>query len=311
MSKLKIAQIVNLVSLFDSAKTIHKLTDGVGGVNGAISPQALTVIGKEIFQYMPPKATYLSLGLNIDNSGGVANFITSLRTRAEGEYKETGNKSDTHGVIGITGEESPIRVKGYMAGSSFSDIDIAQAKLEGRNLLGELYQAHGLKYFEKVDELGFKGLFDSDYDRKDSTKEWRDMTDTELLTFTYNLLQEQREGKNANFWADLLVVSPELETKLRTTDYSGYKEGTIAQKIESTFNIRVKSTYRASTAGTGDKEVMLALCSARGSVSSRIPQPLKLSPTHKRGFSNYFEGTFRCAGSDILDLSGGLIGDKL
>jgi len=100
--------------------------------------------------------------------------------------KDAGNKSDTHGVIGITGEESPIRVKGYMAGSSFSDIDIAQAKLEGRNLLGELYQAHGLKYFEKVDELGYNGLFDSDYDRKDATKEWDAMTDTELLTFVYN-----------------------------------------------------------------------------------------------------------------------------
>jgi len=62
MSKLKIAQIVNLVSLFDSAKTMHNLTDGAIGINGAISPLALAVVGKEVFQYMPPKATYLSLG---------------------------------------------------------------------------------------------------------------------------------------------------------------------------------------------------------------------------------------------------------
>jgi hypothetical protein len=307
--KQDIGEFIDIPSLVDSYKII--VNDGTNG-NGAISPETLRKLATDILDFVPSDVTFGDIGLRVDTTGGWANWIISLRRNVRGDFKKTGDTADTKGVITVGGESTSIQVFGYEAKSSFDITNLEQARIEGRNILNELHQAHTIKYFEKVDELVYKGLFDSDLERDDSAKTWDTMDDNEKLTAIYNLLKAQRAGKSRKFWADTLIVDDGMFQDISTTDYSTLKEGTIAEKISKTFGVNIVSSWRLIGYGTGtDKRVIGAVSSADWAIRNRIPIRLKISPTHKEGFDTSFKGIFRVAGADILDLGAGRILDKL
>jgi hypothetical protein len=281
------------------------------GINAPLSGQSLTVLARDIITTAGADVTFMDMGVKEDNTGGWGNFITSLRLDYQGEHVLEGTSAKGEGVISISGDNSTIQVFGYQAESHFTITQQKQAQVEKWNILSKLTAGHNRKYFEKLDEMAYGGLMKSDYAREDSTKLWDDMDDNEKLTWLYELLQKQRAGKKRSFWANVLVVDDRVYSDINTLDYSTYKEGTIAQKISNTFGVKIVGTWRLFEAGTGDSRAMVAFNNNPYSVVNRIPVRLMTSPTSRRGFRTSFETIFRVAGFDILDMGGGIIGDKL
>jgi hypothetical protein len=307
MSKIDIARYADLRSFYDS----QRLLDSTTGANIPASGTSLTTIARGIISVVPSDVTFMDLGVREDNSGGWANFITSLRLGYNGEFVREGTSAKGEGTIHISGESNTLQVYGYQASSHFSITQQKQAQMEGWNVLQRLHEAHTVKYFEKIDELSYDRLVNGGYEKQDAPKTWDTMDDNEKLTYIYELLKGQRAGRKRTYWADTLVVDDRVYNDITTIDYSSMKEGTIAQKIQQTFNVKIVSSWRLYEAGTGGTRAMVAFNSNPYNIVNRIPVRLMFSPNSKKGFRTEFEAIFRVAGMDLLDLGGGVVGDKL
>lgn len=276
---------------------------------GAIARESLVATTKGLHMYMPSKMTLLNLGIGVDNSGGYANKIKSLRLVGTGGFVEVGTSSTTQGRIGIDSSTSEILVKGYEAESLYSDTDIGQAQMENRNIYKELVGVHQAKYIETIDSLGYETLIKTnDFDKMDVNKKWDDMTDEEV----YKLLKDGIVGQNSNvsdaYYADTIVLDPKGYTRVHSSDYKANTDLTIAQKITRDFGIKFQVSFRlkGKTNTTG-----LILNTDAESLMIRIPKRLKISKVYNLGAKHGFDSGFRVAGVDVLESGSGFRLEKI
>lgn len=270
---------------------------------GAIARESLMATTKGLHVYMPSKMTLLNLGIGVDNTGGYANKIKSLRLTGTGGFVEVGTSSTTQGRIGIASDTSEILVKGYEAESLYSDTEIGQAQLENRNLYSELIGVHQRKYIETIDELGYKTLVEaSSFDTQNVNKKWKDMTDEEVYKLLKDGIVAQHSNVSDAYYADTIVLDPTGYTRVHTSDYKADSELTIAQKIIRDFGIKFQVSFRlkGETSSTG-----LILNTRNESLMIRIPQRLKISKVYNLGSKHGFDSGFRVAGVDILEEGSG------
>jgi len=279
------------------------------GQQGAFVKESLIKMSKTIHEYMPPSATYLQLGMTIDNTGGYYNQIKSLRITGEGEHEEIGTSGQGGGKISYIGEESFIDVKGYEGNSDYTVTELNQAKIEGINLYSRLVGIHNKKYQERIDKMGYATLFDvnNGFERKTSTTKWRDMDDEELSNTLRNLILQQRSDLNSGYHCNVLIVPSELKLRCDSADYKAESEMSISEKLKKTLGVSIIGTFRATKAGAVGTDLALALNTNPNAIAVRIPKRFSLSPTHRLGNRFYFESSFRFAGTDILEVSAGMI----
>ena len=303
MGKIKLNDLYDI----ESFKIATEQARTFDGSIGTILPRSLEYVSQNLHRQVGANQTFLQLGISVDNSGGYADFITSLKYGANGDFALDGNRTQTVGRIELQGEKSSIKVDGYSAESSYTETELQKANLENRNLLAEFINAHNMKYNEKIDTLGYVGDTKSKkqgiinyngWDEQTSAKKWRQMTNQELSDAMRDIVINQQKGKNTKFYATKIIVSPELYTRLRVSDYKDYSDVTIAQKLERDLNITFVPTYLAIRK---TDEVAVAICTDPDAIAFRVPQRLKISPVHQRGWRYYFESEFRIGGVDVLE----------
>ena len=309
MSKLK------AVALYDYNAVINasdKAVQVVDGQNGAFVRENLVSLSRKIHQFIPNGVTFNQLGIMIDNTGGYANAIKSLRLSYDGDFEKSGTSTTTNGKITIGGDTNLIPVDGYEAESDYSVTELNQARLENRNLQAELFKAHQDKYLRKLDALVYGKITTyTGFTKEDSTKEWRAMTDEELSDTLRNLIIKQRNAVSMGYEADVLVVPKDLKLRCESSDYKALGDLTIAEKLAKTLGVKIVGSNRVGGAGTGGKDMAIAISSNEDSMVIRVPKRLGISPVDRRGNKFYFEGSFRVAGLDILEDGAGYILDKL
>jgi len=270
---------------------------------GAIARESLIATTNGLHTYMPSKMTLLNLGIGVDNSGGYANKIRSLRTIGTGSFTKIGTSSTTKGRIGIDSSSSEMLVDGYEADSLYSDTEIGQAQTENRNLYKDLIGVHQRKYIETIDSIGYKTLTDTiDFDTQDVNKKWDDMTDEEV----YKLLKDGIVAQNSNvsdaYYADTIVLDPKGYTRVHSSDYKAQSELTIASKLTRDFGIKFKVSFRLKGKTSS---IVLIMNTTGDSMKIRIPKRLSISRVYNLGSKHGFDSSFRVAGVDILEEGSG------
>jgi hypothetical protein len=284
----------------------------IDGQNGAFVKENLVQLSRKIHQFIPNGVTFNQLGVMIDNTGGYANAIKSLRLSYDGDFEKSGTSTTTNGKIRVGGDTNLIPVDGYEAESDYSVTELNQARIENRNLQGELFKAHQDKYLRKLDTLIYDKLIGyTGFTKEDSPKTWASMTDEELSDTLRNLVIKQRNAVSMGYEADVLVMPKDLKLRCESSDYKALGEMSIAEKLAKTLGVRLVGTTKLKGVGTGGTDLVIAISSNEDSMVIRVPKRLSISPVSRFGNKFYFEGSFRVAGLDILEDGAGYILDKM
>ena len=136
MPKLK-----NLYDLqsFDTAIEQVKTFDSAGGI---ILGRNLEFVTQNVFEQRVAGVTFLDSGITVDNTGGWADAITKRKIGVNGGFKTEGDNSNGTGKISIQGESDTLPVIMREANSDWTEMQLKQSDLEGRNLVNDLIGDH-------------------------------------------------------------------------------------------------------------------------------------------------------------------------
>jgi len=283
------------------------------GQNGAFARESLISVSSKIHKFIPNDVTVFDLGISVDNTGGYANAIKSLRSNIEGDFRKNGTSSDTAGKISISGDSNLIEVDGYDAESDYTVAEQNQAVLENRNLHGELLKGHQTKYLRGIDESVFLTLIDNTngFTRETSPTLVSAMTNEELSNTFHNLVIKQRNEVSTAYECNVIAVPKALKLRCDSSDYKAIGEKTISQKLMDAFGVKLVASQHLKGEGAGGTDAICAFNNSDESMVIRIPKKLGISPLDRRGNRFYFEGSYRFAGLDILELGSGYVVEGL
>ena len=156
---MKIGQLYNLESFksFLDSGSNKGFKDAAAGV---VLDRYLTAVDPKVFEKLYPELAFMNSGIMVDNSGGYARRIQSLRIRDQGAFSTAGDASANKGKISLSGEDSYMKVVVREAFSTWNDDEINEADLGNINLVSRYIEATNKIYQREVDTVGFIGIPD-------------------------------------------------------------------------------------------------------------------------------------------------------
>jgi hypothetical protein len=308
-NKIERNQLWDVRSFFDAKAEIAK-TSFKDATAGTILTRSLEHINTKIYKQRGVNETFLSIGIKIDNTGGYADFITSLKRKVEGDFANAGTADKTKGVITVSGEKSTLGVSGLKASSGWSFVEMEQAKLENRDTASDLMAGHNAKYLTQVDNIGFFGVNGvngianhADLTTVTASAFWSGMTNVELTDELSAFILSQRGSvDNTDFWCDTVVLPTPLLSKIKSANAFDGFERTIEEHLMTAYDVRFVASSKLTGVGTATSDVVLALSTHEDALVFRIPVPFNMSKVYQTSDWNYsFESMFRIAGIDMLE----------
>lgn len=160
MKKNTLENIVNLTSFKDTIEALKvRFKDDA---SGTILTRHLEAVDPTIFKQQYAGLTFLQNGININNTGGWTEFITKIKRSIKGDFANGDDQTNGIGKISLGSEKDSIPVFPKEAFSEWSDDEIEQADLEGRNLVSEYMEAHNEIYNRNIDSIGYIGQTNDD-----------------------------------------------------------------------------------------------------------------------------------------------------
>lgn len=302
---VKLGNLYDLKS-FDRAIAAVRALDTAGGT---ILGRNLEYVTKEVFKQRVAGVTFLDSGIEIDNSGGWADAITKRKIGVNGGFRTDGDNSNTNGKISIKAESDTIPVIMREASSDWTEMQLKQSDLEGRNLVQDLIGGHDQLYKQEIDESGYTGgavgtglLNYSGWSSDASAGVFSGLTGLEMYNEVRDIINLQRAAvlNDPMYSCDAMAMHPDTYNLLTGTILnSAAGEMSVMRAIELNLNIKkVVLSFRASISGT--KRLVVYSTFSEGMVM-RIPQALMVSPVDQKGFHYYVESLFRIGGLDVAE----------
>ena len=305
MGKLLLKNLYDLAS-FDGAIEQVKAMDTAGGT---ILGRNLEYVTQEVFKQRVAGVTFLDSGIEIDNSGGWADAITKRKIGVNGGFRTDGDNSNTNGKISIKAESDTIQVIMREASSDWTEMQLKQSDLEGRNLVQDLIGGHDQLYKQEIDEIGYTGgavgtglLNYSGWSSDASAGVFSGLTGLEMYNEVRDIINLQRSAvyNDPMFSCDAMAVHPDTFNLLSSTILNS-AAGAMSVMEAIKMNLGIKKivvTFRASISGT---KRLVVYSTFREGMVMRIPQQLMVSPVDQKGFHYYVESLFRIGGLDVAE----------
>ncbi len=308
-------KLYGVKSFEDKAAYAKKHFTDAGGI---ILARNLEHLSTEIFTQEYAELTFLMQGVTVNNEGGYADSIKKLKLSIEGEYRESGTKTDTMGKITLNGDDDSIPVFSLEAESDWSEVELKKAEMQNINLPSRFLEAHAEVYNRKIDSIGYLGQV-----RTNGTFKTKGLlnyagwdTDTAAVTAVaatgLELYQEiadliNRQWSNvfnvATFKADH-VVMPNSVYNIAQSKFlnTAGTELSVLRALELNFpTITFGMTDKAEAGQAAVTSVTVAMSKNRRGMQFRLPVPLEVSSIDQRGFKYYVESYFSIAGLDVIE----------
>jgi hypothetical protein len=299
---------------FKDSATSSEFKDSESGV---ILARNLTAVNPKIFEKKYPELSFVNSGITVDNTGGYARRIQSLRLEDSGEFTDASDLSSGKGRIALTAEDTFIKVFPKEAHSIWSDDEIKEASMQNINLVQRYVATHNKAYNQKVDEIGYLGhngqeglLNYSGYATTAASGAIESLTAQAMYDEVATLITEQRNGvNNTPEYSCNKVVMPirvmnRLQVEMLNTAGS---TSSVLKALQDNFpDISFVVTFRAENVGGTSKVV--AYSTNEDSAVMRIPVRLTVGEIVKQTSFNYrIDSKFRIAGLDVLEDSSGRV----
>lgn len=314
---MKIKELFDLNAASRMMQSGRNFSDAVAG---SLLARSLTAVDPTVFEAQYPELAFVNANIRVDNSGGYARRIQSLRITGQGEFKVAGDRANDKGKISISGDDSLISVYGKEAFAEWSDSDIKEAELQGINLMQRLIAETNRIYLYEVDQAGFvgveanKGILNTSlFTATGAGGAIGTLTGKQMYDAIAGLVNDQQAAvKNTTaFMANLVVLPTHVWSKIRITDYdsSASTPVTVLTRLQQNMpDVRFIQTQHADAAGGVGVSHTLALSTNPQALVMRIPEPLRYSEVVQTSGWTYREDfKYRIAGADILEPSCGRI----
>lgn len=314
---MKIKNVFNLESLARLQKSGDKagFKDAAAGV---VLERQLVAIDPKIYEKKFSGLAFMSSGIEMDNTGGYANKIESLRTEIQGDHALASDQSEESGKITIFGEASDIQVVEKLGHSVWTDSQIKQAELAGRNLPQLFIAGHNELYQRAMDYSGYlgtkgtagKGLLNNSlFASSVAPQAAVDMTGQELYDAISGLVVDQHNEvidipEYMASRVDMAVSVFNLANKVILNSNASTKT-VLASLRENHPEVMFRKTAKAEDVA-GNK-VAVAYSVDPQAMVFRNPVPLEFSEVDVRGFTFKVDSKYRIAGLDILEPKAGRI----
>ena len=302
------AKLKNLYSLesFDRAIEQVKQMDTAGGT---ILGRNLEYVTQEVFKQRVAGVTFLDSGIEIDNSGGWADAITKRKIGVNGGFRTEGDNSNTNGKISIKAESDTIPVIMREASSDWTEMQLKQSDLEGRNLVQDLIGGHDQLYKQEIDAIGYTGgavgtglLNYSGWSSDASAKLFSASTGLEMYNEVRDIINLQRSAvlNDPMYSCNSIILHPDTFNLLSGTPLNtAAGSDSVLEAIKKNLGItKITLSHRAEISSV---KRLVVYSTFREGMVMRIPQQLMVSPVDQKGFHYYVESLFRIGGLDVAE----------
>lgn len=283
---------------------------------GIVLARNLTAVDPRIFEKKYPELSFISSGIEADNSGGYVQAIESLRIREQGEFRTAGDRASNKGKISLAGEDNLIKVIEREAESDWTETDVKQSELQNINLVSKYLEYHNKIYLREIDETGYLGV--PDIAASTGLLNYAGFTSTAatgaigaltaqqmyddiagLITAQNNAVNNTPEFMVTNVDMPVYVLNTLTVTILNTAAGSS----SVLSALKANFpGVSFRATFRADNAGGAGVSHTVAYTNNSEAMKMRIPLALTIGEVIKvTSFKYHVDSKYRVAGLDILD----------
>lgn len=314
---MKIGQLYNLdqFKVFKDSALATGFKDSASGVNLA---RNLTAVNPKIFEKKYPELSFVNSGITVDNTGGYARRIQSLRVEEQGDFTDSSDLNSGKGRISLSAEDTFIKVFPKEAHSIWSDDEIEEASLSNVNLVQRYLATHNKVYNQKVDEIGYLGhngqeglLNYSGFTTAAATGAIGTLTAQQMYDDIAGLITDQRNEVNntPEYSCNRVVMPVYVINKLGVTMLNTASgNSTVLRALQDNFpDIDFVTSFRAADTGAG-VSATVAYSTNEDAMVMRIPVRLTVGEIVKQTSFNFrVDSKFRIAGLDVLEDTSGRI----
>jgi hypothetical protein len=280
---------------------------------GNVLARNLTHVDPQIFEKKYPELTFVSSGIEADNSGGAAQKIQSLRINDQGGFSNAGDRDSNKGKVSIFSEDSDILVIEREAESDWTDTQLAQAAMQNINLVSKLVEAHNrIGYLGKIGISGSVGLLNFGFTSSAGTGAIATLTAQEMYDDISDLITSQHNAVNntPEYMATRVDMPNYVLNRLQKTILNtAAGSSSVLRALQANFpGVTFRGTFRADNAGGAGVSHTVAYTPSNEAMKMRIPQPLTVGEIIKKGsFDFHVDSKYRVAGLDVLESTAGYI----
>lgn len=283
--------------------------------SGVVLARNLTAVDPKIFEKKFPELAFVNSGVQVDNSGGYAKRIQSLRTQEIGGFANAGDQSGNKGKISLAGEDSFLKVLEREAHSKWSDSEIKEADLQGINLVSRYVQSHNGIYLREIDEAGYVGMNGNEgllnstaFTSGAAAGAIGTLTAQQMYDEFAGLITDQHNGVNntPEYMATRVDMPiPVMNTLKSTMLNTAAGSSSVLKALQDNFpDVTFRSTFRAND--VGGSSVTAAYSVNDEAMKMRVPVPLTIGEIVKISSFNFqIDSKYRVAGLDVLESTAG------
>jgi len=299
----------NFKKFMDSAnKPMFKDSDA-----GIVLAKNLTAINPKIFEKKYPELAFINSGIQVDNTGGYARRIQSLRLIDRGDFADAGDINSDKGRISLAAEDTYLKVFVKEAYSIWTDDEIKEAKLQNINLPERYIATHNKVYLQKIDEIGFIGhngqaglLNYKGFAVTTAVDKIENETPKQMYNEIANLITEQRNAVNntPEYSCNRVVMPIRVMNKLSATilNSAGGSKSVLKALKDNFPDVEFLSTFRAENVDGTSRVVAFSV--SEDAMVMRIPLRLTIGEIIRiSSFAFRIDSKFRIAGLDVLENS--------
>lgn len=313
---MKIGNIYNL-DAFKAFKDSAKAMGFKDSEAGTILARSLTHVDPRIFEKKYPELAFVNSGIQVDNSGGYARRIQSLRVQELGGFTTSSDASGNNGKISLAGEDSFIKVIERVAESNWTDSEIKEAELQNINLPNRYVAAHNGIYLREIDEAGLLGIEDNEgllsysgFATTSAPNSIENLDPLPMYEVYANLIRAQHDGVNntPEYSATVVTTPVRCINRLQSTmmDTTAGTSSVLKALQDNFPGVSFVGTFRGdNAAGAGVSSTVAHSVNAESMVM-RVPEPLQIGEIIKvSSFDFFVKSKYRVAGLDVLENSAG------
>ncbi len=319
---MRLSQIYNLVSMSDMKNTqISDIAPShvVNSDTGILLQRHLTHVNPKVLEKKFPQLATHNFKLEVDNSGGYADRIQSLRTSVQGTFSE----------IGSAGGKTTIDVEDTTIPSYFKDtlvkwdtIGVNKALLGNFNIVDRSLAGVVQVYNQEIDtaviigldDVGIKGLSNNvHYNTVFETTAFQSLTATQQYNLIVDRINTQHDSVNSSvddkddkkttsvYAANICLMPTKIFNIIQKNILNEFNNASVLTVLRT----NLPSVNFIHSAKLTDKMVIFS--NSEDSISLRIPVPMLFSPIYNKHFDFSTKAMYGIAGVDILEPASGLI----
>lgn len=317
-----LSQKYDLVSMNDIKNTqISDIAPShiVNSDTGLLLQRHLTHVNPKVLEKKFPQLATHNFKLEVDNSGGYADRIQSLRTSVKGNFSEVGSAG---GKTTIDVEDTTIPNKFRDTLIKWDTIGINKALLGNFNIVDRSMAGVIQVYNQEIDtavivgldDVGIKGLSNNvhyntvlgggGFQALSATQQYNFIT--EHINAQHNAVNssvdDKDDKKTTSVYAANICLMPTLVFNIIQKNILNEFNNASVLKVLRTNLPSVNFIHSAKLT-----DEMVIFSNTEDSISLRIPVPMFFSPIYNKHFEFSTKSMYSIAGVDILEPASGLV----